>query len=297
MAIAIVQMIIFQIALPAAFIISLWRKTFHSKIEWAAEALMTIVYITWVFCGSTWDWFSYYWRYIWLILLFAAVFRSWQKGRSLPVRIKFNNGQKWTMGVNVFLIFVFGLYSVWIFKGFTADGTAVELEFPLKSGAYYVGQGGNAVQINYHNEFIPQQYALDIVELNGLGMRAKGLYPKELDRYAIYGETLYSPCTGKIVEARNDLPDLIPPKADSKNPEGNYVNIACEGVNVLIAHMKEGSSAVKAGDSIEKGQKIGLVGNSGNTSEPHLHIHAEKDGVGIPIEFDGRFLVRNSLVK
>lgn len=50
------------------------------------------------------------------------------------------------------------------------------------------------------------------------------------------------------------------------------------------------------GENLQKGQKIGLVGNSGNTTEPHLHMHAEKDGVGVPIQFDGRFLVRNSLV-
>ncbi len=40
---------------------------------------------------------------------------------------------------------------------------------------------------------------------------------------------------------------------------------------------------------------IGKVGNSGNSSEPHLHIHAEKDGEGIPVLFDSRFLKRNYL--
>lgn len=44
-------------------------------------------------------------------------------------------------------------------------------------------------------------------------------------------------------------------------------------------------------------KQVGAVGNSGNTTEPHLHIHAEKDEEGIPIRFDGRFLVRNNLVR
>ncbi|MGN7942219.1 M23 family metallopeptidase [Virgibacillus sp. 6R] len=60
--------------------------------------------------------------------------------------------------------------------------------------------------------------------------------------------------------------------------------------------MKKRSILVEAGDAVKRGQPIGLVGNSGNTTEPHLHIHAEKDGKGVPIRFDGKFLVRNSLV-
>ena len=61
---------------------------------------------------------------------------------------------------------------------------------------------------------------------------------------------------------------------------------------------------VAVGDKVKTGQPIGRAGNTGNTSEPHLHIHVEKGGneipilkgEGIPIIFDGRFLVRNSLV-
>ncbi len=53
---------------------------------------------------------------------------------------------------------------------------------------------------------------------------------------------------------------------------------------------------VDKGDKVQTGKRIGLVGNSGNTSEPHVHIHAEKDGKGVPIEFNGSFPVRNSLI-
>lgn len=59
--------------------------------------------------------------------------------------------------------------------------------------------------------------------------------------------------------------------------------------------MQKGSIVVKEGDEIKTGQALGKVGNSGNTSEPHLHIHAEKDGLGVPITFNNRFLVRNSV--
>jgi murein DD-endopeptidase MepM/ murein hydrolase activator NlpD len=54
---------------------------------------------------------------------------------------------------------------------------------------------------------------------------------------------------------------------------------------------------------VQVGDMLGQVGNSGNTSQPHLHLHAERGGAadqiltgeGVPIEFEGRFLVRNSL--
>lgn len=61
--------------------------------------------------------------------------------------------------------------------------------------------------------------------------------------------------------------------------------------------MKKGSIVVAEGEEVKTGQLLGKVGNSGNTSEPHLHIHAEKDGKGIPITFNDRFLVRNNLVR
>jgi len=61
--------------------------------------------------------------------------------------------------------------------------------------------------------------------------------------------------------------------------------------------MQKGSVTVTQDATVTVGQKVGKVGNSGNTTEPHLHIHAEKDGVGIPIQFNKRFLVRNSLVR
>jgi murein DD-endopeptidase MepM/ murein hydrolase activator NlpD len=54
---------------------------------------------------------------------------------------------------------------------------------------------------------------------------------------------------------------------------------------------------VAEGDNVKEMDPIGLVGNSGNSSEPHVHIHAEKDGIGIPIKFNDQFLIRNNLIR
>jgi hypothetical protein len=74
-------------------------------------------------------------------------------------------------------------------------------------------------------------------------------------------------------------------------------------VDVELAHLRQGSVAVEAGARVREDEVLGKVGNTGNTSEPHLQVHAVRtgsgtthDGEGVPIRFDGRFLVRNSLI-
>ena len=128
------------------------------------------------------------------------------------------------------MVIVFLLFSLssHIPQGYFFNGESVQLAFPLKQGTYYVAHGGNSPAINYHNANPTQQYALDIVKLNALGTRANGFYPRSPTNYAIWGEPLYSPCSGTIRETTNDLPDLIPPQSDSQNPTGNHILIQCD---------------------------------------------------------------------
>ena len=143
--------------------------------------------------------------------------------------------------------------------------------------------------------------ALDILRLDSTENRAA--FPaRNLADYSIYRATVLSPCAGNVIRAVDGLPDLAPPARDPQNPAGNHVVLECHHVRVLLAHLKEESLLVARGEYVETGQHLGQVGNSGNTSEPHLHIHAESGlgeiltGEGIPITLDGRFLVRNSLI-
>lgn len=71
---------------------------------------------------------------------------------------------------------------------------------------------------------------------------------------------------------------------------------------VLIAHLKQGSLRVASGMPVQIGEPLGRVGNSGNTLEPHLHIHLEKRmngvvGRAVPMVFDGEFLSVNDVVE
>ncbi|SFE74411.1 M23 family metallopeptidase [Alteribacillus iranensis] len=298
MTFAIIQLFLLQIILPAFLLFFLWKGTFHSKLQWLIEVLAVSMYMIWTVLTGRWDWLGYYLRFLWVVLPILFFYLSWKKTQSLPYFTPLTKEQKWSFAIHLFILLIFGSYNVMAFSSYTTEDTAIELSFPLQDGKYYVGHGGNHVQMNYHNSYEPQQYALDITKLNDLGLRTAGLYPKELESYAIYEDTLYSPCDGKIIEARDGLPDQTPPHSDPDHPKGNYAALRCEGTDatVYIAHMQNGSVAMEKESHVTQGEPIGRVGNSGNTSEPHLHIHAELDGTGVPIHFDGKFLVRNSIV-
>jgi murein DD-endopeptidase MepM/ murein hydrolase activator NlpD len=75
------------------------------------------------------------------------------------------------------------------------------------------------------------------------------------------------------------------------NAGGNHVVIYIGyGLYALYAHMKPGTISVKLGDRVSEGEIIGHVGNSGNSTEPHLHEHIVNQpsflaGQGVPYEF------------
>jgi hypothetical protein len=299
------RLILSHLILPTIFLTWLSFGSEKNKIDELIKLLAVFCFSIFIFLYGRWDWLSYYLRIILIILLFIATFKCYNKLRRLTFNTKreFNN---WlTLGINSSIIITFSIFNILILQGYFFNQPPVQLTFPLQNGIYYVAHGGNSPMINHHNSKSAQHYALDIVKLNRFGTRVRGVYPQQLMKYAIFGQPLYSSCNGKVQEKMDGLPDLNPPKRDRKHPAGNSVLIRCQDVDisVLIAHLKSGSIVVEKGNKLREGQLIGKVGNSGNTSEPHLHIHAIAGtgssilgGEGVPMIFNDRFLVRNSLV-
>jgi hypothetical protein len=162
-----------------------------------------------------------------------------------------------------------------------------------------IGQGGANPLLNHHFSHRSQRHAADITAVNAAGFRASGLLPDDLKSYVIFDAVVVSPCDGVVVSAENDLPDLTPPNADPVNPVGNHLTIACDGIEIELAHLRKGGVTVGKGDAVAARQRVARVGNSGNTTEPHLHIHAVEpsSGEGVPMTFNGRAPIRSSMFR
>jgi len=191
----------------------------------------------------------------------------------------------------------------------------VNLAFPLEPGRYLVVNGGRDSSTNAHIETLDasvprfrdwrgQSYGVDLVRLDGLGLRAQGLQPADPRAYRIYGTRVLAPCAGRVVLAVDGLPDMQVPQMDCEHMAGNHVMLRCDQADVLLGHLSPGSVQVRVGDAIATGVWLGSVGNSGNTGEPHLHVHAQHPGPAdaplsgdpLPILFDGRFPVRGDRI-
>ncbi|MGW4909905.1 M23 family metallopeptidase [Streptomyces sp. NPDC004270] len=157
------------------------------------------------------------------------------------------------------------------------------LLFPLE-GSWYVVQGGGRL-LNHHTRVPEQRGALDLVALGRYGTRTRR--GRELTAYAAYGRPVRSPCDGTVISAVDTVRDQNPGEIRYQPPYGNHVFLDTGREIVKLAHLRPGSVTVAEGDTVRAGRLLGEVGNSGNTTEPHLHIHAERDGVGLDLEFTG----------
>lgn len=288
----------FTLILPLSLIAWLWRTDSGSgtarilKLSIAASAFIFI------FNAGMWGFYSYYLRFVFAVCFIAAAYRFLSRP---PIHSRREIKTPAFAGGLIVLATTIVL-NILVIRGYSYDGIPLRLSFPLKGGSYYVIQGGNSIVTNVFHGLYKTINAVDIVKLNKAGNRASGIFPEDLSDYDIFGDAVYSPCDGRVIKAADGLPDLVPHDVDIANYSGNHLIIECEGVNILIAHMMKGSLLVGEGEAVKEGQLIGKVGNSGNTFEPHLHIHAVRSsdsslkGKSVPMVFDGRFLSLNSVV-
>jgi murein DD-endopeptidase MepM/ murein hydrolase activator NlpD len=165
-------------------------------------------------------------------------------------------------------------------KPFTADNLPViernttSMVLPFKD-EWTVIWGGDTKELNYHVESQAQKNAFDIVitDTGGKSYKTDGI--KNEDYYA-FGKELFAPCDGEIVLAVDGVKDNKPGEFNPVYIPGNTVIIKTGNNEYLFfAHFKQCSIKVTEGQKVKKGQLLGLCGNSGNSSEPHLHFHLQ----------------------
>ena len=148
--------------------------------------------------------------------------------------------------------------------------TQTAFDFPFQ-GEWLVFWGGTNVFQNYHYELASQRYAYDLIQAKD-GKSYAG-DPSLNESYFAFGQEALAPADGTVVSVINDIVDNEPVGvANEKVPAGNLVVIDHGGEFSYLAHLKKGSVTVKPGDKVERGEIIGQIGNSGNSSEPHLHF-------------------------
>ena len=149
----------------------------------------------------------------------------------------------------------------------------VVIDAPFR-GEWYVFQGGRGCMINHHYQIRAQRHALDLTKTkDGRQVQAD---QATLQSYPAYGQALYAPADGRIAKIVNDRPDMPVGQTDLDQIVGNQVvvDIGHERF-VLLAHLKRGSVCVSSGQQVRRGQKLAECGNSGNTSEPHIHLQVQ----------------------
>ncbi|MCJ7543683.1 MAG: peptidoglycan DD-metalloendopeptidase family protein [Phycisphaerae bacterium] len=165
------------------------------------------------------------------------------------------------------------------------------LHLPFQ-GDWNVLWGGDTAEQNQHHEVPNQRYAFDFIAVGADGSDHRGTGDKNEDFYA-FGKEILSPAEGVVTDVINGVRDNTPGSMNPYSALGNAVIIQHgEHEFSVLAHLKLNSITVKVGQKLTAGQVIGLCGNSGNSSQPHLHYHLQntpiiQDGTGIKCLFDG----------
>lgn len=163
---------------------------------------------------------------------------------------------------------------------------------PPFKGEWLVAWGGINSLVNYHYEYESQRYAYDFIVVKD-NKSYEG--DKELNEsYHAFGKECIAPADGVVVEIENNIKDNEPVGIhNTDHPAGNYVTLDHGNDEFShISHFKYQSIVVKEGDTVKRGDLLGLVGNSGNSSEAHIHFHVANssdlwDSKSIRINFDG----------
>jgi murein DD-endopeptidase MepM/ murein hydrolase activator NlpD len=146
--------------------------------------------------------------------------------------------------------------------------------------------------------YYAQRYAIDWNRLDAEGRLVHGDL-SDVHSYTAYGADVVAVADGVIVAVRNDLEDQVPPNLPdpqtitAQTLLGNHViQDIGDGFFAFYAHLQQGSVTVAPGARVTRGQGLGKLGNSGNSSGPHLHFHimAGASAIGsngIPYVIDG----------
>jgi hypothetical protein len=167
-----------------------------------------------------------------------------------------------------------------------STGKPLVLAAPLRGSNWFAGNGPANDSIHRRamlpvggGAHIAQRFAIDWLQ-RGQDQKSFTGNPKENASYHAYGQEAYAVAGAVVAETKDDIPENEPGLTSRAVPMtletigGNYIVLDLGGGRfAFYAHLQPGSLRVKTGESVKRGQVLGLIGNSGNSTEPHLHFH------------------------
>lgn len=161
----------------------------------------------------------------------------------------------------------------------------VTIGAPVRGGDWLVGGGPS--NTSYHRRAhmaldgglkFAQRFAIDYVKIGPDGKTYTG-NPKDNKSYHCYGADVIAVADGRVVAVRDGVPENVPDPVKRAvemtlaTAAGNYVAIYIGyGRYALYGHLIPGSIKVTKGEFVKRGQVLARLGNSGNSTEPHLHF-------------------------
>jgi phage tail protein X len=179
---------------------------------------------------------------------------------------------------------------------------------PLRGGVWFTGNGPMAESghrralVIIGSATIAQRFAIDYVKVADDTRTFTGDSLKN-ESYHAYGSEALAVAEGIVAAMKDSIPENVPGANSRAVPitletvGGNHVILDLgQGRYAFYAHLQPGSLRVKLGERVKRGQVLGLVGNSGNSTEPHLHFHladapSPLGSEGIPYRYDAFVLI------
>ena len=179
---------------------------------------------------------------------------------------------------------------------------------PLEGANWGAFDGPSNDEDNHHRRgiliidgrpVISRRYAIDWKQVES-GTTFSG-DARDKRSYFAYGKAVVAVADGRVVTARDGLPDNVPGHNEMFQPAipitmetvaGNTITLDLGGGQfAYYCHLQPGSLQVKIGDRVQRGQFLARVGDSGDAREPHLHIEVTTDphfaaGEGVPYLID-----------
>jgi hypothetical protein len=196
--------------------------------------------------------------------------------------------------------------------------STVDLAYPFEGR--WLTQNSPANRVPSHGTTLfATSFAIDFVPVDEAGRTApirlsSLLRPEPPERFAGFGRPILAPVPGVVVGVHHTAPDHhsfrgMPSVGYALTQRrraaagwgelaGNHVMIETrDGPVVAVCHLQRASVQVQLGQSVRVGEPLGRCGNSGNSTEPHVHVQAidrldALSATAVPITFGGR-LPRN----